>query len=222
VKLSILPKALYRTINKHSWITALFVSVVVHGAILVPIFLVWSSASSKGQGPVMLLEAVHEQTQIQVNTSQRLASASSPETQQTMKESKLEGKTKQAKPALSKPQPKQVQQVEAQASASNKGALIDQSGKSPTPEDSYKLQLLKHLTNKMEGAPINGNAIINLTLIPQGIAININVEVKDGGARYKQWVQHKVLSANPFPPIPKELGGGNFTTNIYLFHEPDE
>ena len=222
MKLSIFPKALYRTINNHSWVSALLLSVTVHAAILGAMVLVWPSASSKGQSQMMLLEAVHEQTQIQVNTSQRLASASSPETQQSMKENKLNGQTKQAKPALSKPHPKQTQQVEAQASSSNKGALIDQSGKSPTPEDSYKLQLLKHLTNKMEGAPINGNAIINLTLIPQGIAININVEVKGGGARYKQWVQHKVLSANPFPPIPKELGGGNFTTNIHLFHEPDE
>ena len=169
----------------------------------------------------MLLEAVHEQTQIQVNTSQRLASASSPETQQTMKESKLDGKTKQAKPALSKPQPKQVQQVEAQASSSNKGALIDQSGKTPTPQDSYKQQLLKHLINKMEKSPVSGNAIIHLTLIPQGIAININVAVQEGGARYEQWIQQKVLNANPFPPIPKALGSGNFTTQIHIFTELD-
>lgn len=171
---------------------------------------------------MMLLEAVHEQTQIQVNTSQRLASASSPETQQSMKENKLNGQTKQAKPALSKPNPKQTQQVEAQASSSNKGALIDQSGKSPTPEDSYKQQLLKHLVNKMEKSPVRGNAIIHLTLIPQGIAININIAVQEGGTRYEQWIQQKVLNANPFPPIPKALGSGNFTTQIHIFTELEE
>ena len=170
----------------------------------------------------MLLEAVHEQTQIQLNTSQSLASAPSPETQQDMKEIKLNGQTKQAKPAVSKPQPKQTQQVEAQASSSNKGALIDQSGKSPTPEDSYKQQLLKHLVNKMERSPVRGNAIIHLTLIPQGIAININVAVQEGGARYEQWIQQKVLNANPFPPVPKALGSGNFTTQIPIFTELDE
>jgi len=170
----------------------------------------------------MLLEAVHEQTQLQTNTPQSHASTSLPQTQKETHKTKLNGQTKQAKPAANKAQPKQFEQAQTQASSSNKGALIDQSGKSPTPEDSYKQQLLKHLVNKMEKSPVSGNAIINLTLIPQGIAININVAVQEGGARYEQWIQQKVLNANPFPPVPKVLGSGNFTTQIHIFTELDE
>ncbi|WP_283785944.1 hypothetical protein QNI23_006760 [Bermanella sp. WJH001] len=222
MKLSILPNTLHRAINKHSWLTAIFLSVAVHAAMLAAIFLVWPSASSKGQGQVMLLEAVHEQTQLQTHTPQSHASTPLPQTQKETQKTKLNGQTKQAKSAANKAQPKQVEQLQTQASSSNKGALIDQSGKSPTPEDSYKQQLLKHLVNKMEKSPVSGNAIINLTLIPQGIAININVAVQEGGARYEQWIQQKVLNANPFPPIPKALGSGNFTTQIHIFTELDE
>ena len=222
VKPTTLHNPIYRTINNHSWMTALVVSIAVHGVFILGFFLVWPSASSKGQGQVMLLEAVHEHTKSQPNTQAQEASTQSVQNAHKSNTVQINGKKQQAKAQSSINKPEQRQQLETKASSSNKGALVDQSGKSPTPEDSYKQQLLKHLTNKMEGAPVNGNAIIHLMLIPQGIAININIEVKDGGTRYKQWVQRKVLSANPFPAMPKVLGSGNFTTSIHLFHEPDE
>ena len=88
---------------------------------------------------------------------------------------------------------------------SNAGELIDLSGKELTIEEKYKSLVLSHLLSKAKSAPVNGAAIIHISIIKAGIATNISIELTNGSERYKNWLQHQVLSANPFPPLPKNI-----------------
>ncbi|MGR6874343.1 cell envelope integrity protein TolA [Pseudomonas sp. HK3] len=207
-----------RTINKHSWPTALLLSIAVHGLVMIGAIWVWPSASSKGQGQVMLLEAVHEQTQEQPNTQARQTSAQSAQTNTPSKKIALSGQQQAVKPQSSASKPQQAKQLQSKASSSNQGDLVDQSGKAQTPQEQYQQQLLKHLLNKMGSAPVTGKANIGITLMPAGVAIQVKIDVLEGSPHYQQWLQSKVLNANPFPAIPKELGVSEFKTTIPIEH----
>lgn len=215
-----------RTINQHRWLTALVLSIAVHVLVIVGVIWVWPSASSKGQGQVMMLEAVHEQTHIQVSTRANQASEAISEISHQIKPPQKavqeNGQGQQTKPTASLPQPTKIQQRQANASSSNKGDLVDQSGKAQSPQEHYQQQLLKHLLNKMGSAPITGKANIKLTLMSAGIAIQVTIELIEGSPRYQQWLKSKVLNANPFPAIPKELGVSQFQTSIPIEHANTE
>jgi len=167
----------------------------------------------------MLLEAIHEQTQVQ--NAAASSKASKATNVNLAEEAPSQAHGRKPKPSQTSPSAEQAQNIQADASSSNQGTLVDQSGKSPTPEDHYRQQIFKHLLNKMDSAPVNGKADISLTLIPAGIAIQIQIYVKKGGDIYGDWLRTKVLNANPFPAIPKSLRGGNFTTVIPISHETD-
>jgi hypothetical protein len=209
---------IYRTINNHSWLLALAASIAVHGALAIGVFLVWPSASSKGEGQVMLLESINDETQVQPNTQARQASKLSVQTETPAKATQLNGNKSQAKPQSSLDKPQQTAQLQANASSSNQGRLVDQSGKAQSPQDAYQQRLLKHLLNKMGSAPVTGKANIQLTLMSAGVAIQVKVDLLEGSATYQQWLQSKVLNANPFPAIPKELGVSQFKTTIPIEH----
>lgn len=166
----------------------------------------------------MLLEAIHEQTQIH---NAAASSKASKAANASLAEESPSAHGRKPKPNQTSSGPNQTQNIQANASSSNQGALMDQSGQSATPEDSYNQQIFKHLLNKMDSAPVSGQANISLTLIPAGVAINIQITVKEGGDIYGSWLQTKVLNANPFPPIPKSLGGGHFTTVIPIAHQTE-
>lgn len=211
---------IYRTINNHKWLLALMASLVAHGLLFVAVYWVWPSASSKGEGQVMLLESIHDETQIQPQIQAHKASKLSVQTQAQAKAAQPKGSTESVKPnpSLSQNQPQQNTQQQQKASSSNQGSLIDQSGKTQTPQDAYQQALLKHLLNKMGSAPVTGKADIQLSIISAGIAIEVQIKRIKGPVAYEQWLKSKVLNANPFPAIPKELGISQFKTTISIEH----
>ena len=166
----------------------------------------------------MLLEAVNQQTKVSPNSHARQASNASLQTNTQAKPSDLAGKRAQANPQSNVNKPQQTEQLQTTASSSNQGSFEDQSGKTQTPQDAYQQQLLKHLLNKMGSAPETGKANIRLTLMSAGIAIEVKIELLEGSARYQTWLKSKVLNANPFPAIPKELGQSQFSTTLPINH----
>lgn len=209
---------IYRTINNHKWLLALIASLVAHGLLFVAAYWVWPSASSKGEGQVMLLESIHDETQIQSQVQAHKASKLSVQTQAQPKAAQPKGSTESVKPSLSQNQPQQNNQPQQKASSSNQGSLIDQSGKTQTPQDAYQQALLKHLLNKMGSAPVTGKADIQLSIMSAGIAIEVQIKPIKGPIAYEKWLKSKVLNANPFPAIPKELGMSQFKTTISIEH----
>ncbi len=199
---------------------AVLLSILIHGVLIMGVIAIWPHSSAKGEGTVMLLEAIDEQTQIQqsAQTASASASQSNLEPQEPSKQSPF-GKKAEAQTTQSE---QQSERTASQASTSNKGSLEDQSGKAPTPSSQYQQALLKHLLNKIDSAPVTGKAHVHITVISAGIATQVNIEVITGGATYKNWLRSKVLNANPFPPIPKSVTQRPFSTTLPIEHQLDK
>ena len=191
---------------------------LVHGVIILALLVIWPDASSKGQGQVMLLEAVNQHTTLQPSAQPRQASEASMKTDTQSKDVNAQGERSKVKAASDISKVQQTEQRQTTATSSNQGRLEDQSGKTQTPQDAYQQQLLKHLLNKMGSAPEVGQANIQLTLMSAGIAIEVNIELLEGSATYERWLKSKVLNANPFPPIPKNLKQNQFHTQLKVNH----
>jgi len=196
---------------------AILLSIVIHGVLIAGLIAVWPESSAKGDGTVMMLEAIDDQTQVQQSAQAATASQaqSNLESQEPSKQSPF-GKKAQTQTTQSSQQP---ERTASQASTSNTGLLEDQSGQAPTPSSHYQQALLKHLLNKMDSAPVTGKANVHLTVMSAGIATQVNIEVTAGGMTYKNWLQSKVLNANPFPPIPASVTQRPFKTTLPIEHQ---
>ena len=214
-------------LKKHLLLGALLLSAGLHLAVIFWVTPKPITQSSLGNNQLILLEPSITPTPA-VNTKKKATESAPIEKKQQKGKAQpsLTGKTKKVEQAL--PLAKTLQpQKEAQVSeektknTNNTGEQLDQSGKELSTEDKYKGLVLNHLLKNSQSAPTHGSAKIHLTIIRAGIATQIKIELKQGSESYKAWLQRQVLSANPFPPMPKELPAQQHSLSFGISHEPN-
>ncbi len=216
---------LQHILKKHLLFSALLLSLALH---LVVIF--WSNneqlmQSSLGNNQLILLEPSKENHPAVNANEKSIKSAPTEENIQTGKAApSTTGKVKEIEKDLPIQEnvidkEKNKTSEEKTKATSNTGELIDQSGKELTADEQYKNLVLNHLLNKAKSAPVNGAAIIHISIIRAGIATQINIELTKGGELYKNWLQHQVLSANPFPPLPKHINTSVHKLSFGISHD---
>ncbi len=99
----------------------------------------------------------------------------------------------------------QLSNVSQKKVTASQGDQVDLQGKAQatTTPITYSLIVKQHLIAKMEGAPYFGSATLRLTIMKAGVAIKVEVVQLEGPENYAKWAYQKALSANPYPPFPK-------------------
>ena len=212
-------------LKKHLLLSALLFSIVLHLSIIFWVNSEEVMQSSLGNSQLILLEPSNVASPAVSAKEESVKSSPIKKSEQTGKpEPRTTGKTKKVEQDL--PIQKNIQindesktSEESTKATSNSGELVNQSGKELSTEEKYKNLVLSHFLKKAQSAPIDGAAIIHLTIIKAGIATQVSIEVLKGGVRYKNWLQTQVLSANPFPPLPKHLNATKHTLNLGISHD---
>jgi hypothetical protein len=181
-------------------------------------------ASSVGSNRIILLQSSqlkpipskHELTQ----SAQTKASG---QTKEQKEKAKPKGQGLKQNQTSSEKQASKNQAAKIKQITSNQGSQVNQSGKSLTPAQNYKILVQQHILKHIKNAPYFGKAHLNLGIMASGMAIKIKVEILEGPKAYGEWLKRTVYAANPFPKVPKALSNkGLHFINITLQHKQDQ
>lgn len=194
------------------YLLALLISIVFHGLL----FVQWQSekpqASSKGSAHILLLEdSKHWQSE-----SQKLVHKKQEDS------SMINAKTSQQQTTQAKTQANQIHSEDRRVQFTKTGQDKDLSGTVLTAEQSYRNAVIQHLLTTMEEAPTLGQTSVTIWLMPSGIAYKIKTDASSENQNYKDWVKKKVLSANPYPPIPEDISTSNLMLRFEVSHQADD
>ncbi len=195
-------------------------SALLHGLIIFYVNDEVESQSSIGDQFTLLLEvdkpidvsstAVLRQDKKPVIVKKQIQPAIKKTVKENTKKSK---KIEQALKEIKKDATKQERKINHRT-----GNDLDLSGKELSAQAYYRQRALRHLLKNMSSAPALGSAEVKLTLMSAGIAIKIDIELLSGPERYKQWLQRRILSANPFPPFPREFEESSLVLSFPISH----
>ncbi len=212
-------------LKKHLLFSALLFSIALHLSIIFWVNSEEVTQSSLGSSQIILLEPSNTDSPVVSAKEESIKSTPTKENEQVGKpEPRATGKTKKIEQDLAIQKNVQINEKSERSeentkATSNAGELVNQSGKELSAEKKYKNLVLSHFLKKAQSAPVDGAAIIHLTIIKAGIATQVSIEAIKGGERYKNWLQTQVLNANPFPPLPKHLNAAKHTLDLRISHD---
>ena len=201
------PANLYQSRSKIIWFIG--VSIVLHLIALgILLYLPNHEGSNQGHGTTLLLEPV---------ATNRPAPTESDSTKTASTESKSHHSNKvpgqrPVEPSNDTIKPdSQYHDSSANQVAGapqNQGALENQNTQALTPSQKYQLKVTQHLLQKIgQAKQLEGEATIQMTIQPYGIATSVLVSSNTNSKPFEQWLTQAVLNANPMPTFSSsELG----------------
>lgn len=96
----------------------------------------------------------------------------------------------------------------AMNSTEQSGLAISKDQLSSDPfEREYQQQILAHLRTTLRAPKTySGSARLEIRFSYRQIATDVRVVISSGNPLFDEWAVQSILKANPFPPVPKELG----------------
>ena len=214
------------TLRKHKLPLAVSLSILFHLGLILPAwyFMAPEKASSLGSNRIILLQSSQLKPTPSKHkiTQSAQTKATGQETEQQEKP-QSKGRGLQQKKTSSEKQASKNQTAKIKQITSNQGSQVNQSGKSLTPAQNYKILVQQHILKHIKNAPYFGKAHLNLGMMASGMAIKIKVEILEGPKAYGEWLKRTVYTANPFPKVPKALSNkGLHFIDVTLQHKQDQ